>query len=387
MFIKKSVPQDQRDTLAKVLTLAISMNQELNQTPGGIGYNLPTGVNQGNYNQLLGIPSSLPIGAPTMNPMPIYAPQPQASQQFTAQASTWKNGTNNVPTQIQYASQPQTRNQQFDNMHPTNQVPTTASENQGSHISAEVEALKKMISQVTLDLSQLKMNPLGGYNQSQPYNNQQNYNNQNQNQRYNNKPYNRQWNMGLNNGGVNHDHPNARDNPNHAQSVNLADMNLLTNWCRLHDTASHSKVNCAQSERIIRIAQADSQPKDCSNDELDKVNTAMLVDTFLCKEFQAEVDGEPCVYDAQAFQTKNNYNLRSQGKALLTEPPPPIGGFVPLDANASNNPHPPQDFQGTCPKQVQGQDYVLKGSFDVTKEMERTATTMSLMEVLRYCPE
>lgn len=60
-------------------------------------------------------------------------------------------------------------------------------------------------------------------------------------------------------------------------------MNLLTILCRLHDTVVHSKVNCAQFEKIIRIAQADSQPKDCSNDEPDKVNIAMLVDTFLCK--------------------------------------------------------------------------------------------------------
>lgn len=51
--------------------------------------------------------------------------------------------------------------------------------------------------------------------------------------------------MGPNNGGVNHDHPDAQDNPNHTQSVNLADMNLLTNWCRLHDVAAHSEVDCA----------------------------------------------------------------------------------------------------------------------------------------------
>lgn len=55
--------------------------------------------------------------------------------------------------------------------------------------------------------------------------------------------------------------------------------------------------------------------------------------------------------------------------------------------NERKNPHPPQAFQGARPKQDQGQDYVLKGPFDVTKEMERIATTMSLMEVLRYCPE
>lgn len=36
---------------------------------------------------------------------------------------------------------------------------------------------------------------------------------------------------------------------------------------------------------------------------------------------------------------------------------------------------------------MQGQEYVLKGSFDVTKEMKRTATTMALMEVLTYCLE
>lgn len=65
------------------------MNHELNQTPGGIGYNLPIGVNQGNYSQLPNIPSPLPIGVPTMNPVPIYASQPQANQQFAAQALTW----------------------------------------------------------------------------------------------------------------------------------------------------------------------------------------------------------------------------------------------------------------------------------------------------------
>lgn len=80
MFIKKSVPQDQRDTLEKFFELAISMNHELNQTPEGIKYNLPIGVSQGNYNQLPGVPSPLPIGAPTMNLMAIYAPQPQANQ-------------------------------------------------------------------------------------------------------------------------------------------------------------------------------------------------------------------------------------------------------------------------------------------------------------------
>lgn len=64
-----------------------------------------------------------------------------------------------------------------------------------------------------------------------------------------------------------------------------------------------------------------------------------------------------------------------------------MGGFVPPNVNASNDPHSPQAFQGVCPRQAQGKDYVLKGSFDITKEMERIATTMSLMEVLRYCPE
>lgn len=87
------------------------------------------------------------------------------------------------------------------------------------------------------------------------------------------------------------------------------------------------------------------------------------------------------------LQTGNNYNLRSKGKASLIEPPPPRGGLVPPDANESNNPLPPQDFQGACPRQGQDQEYVVKGSFDVTKEMETTATTMSLMEVLRYFSE
>lgn len=64
-----------------------------------------------------------------------------------------------------------------------------------------------------------------------------------------------------------------------------------------------------------------------------------------------------------------------------------MGGFVPPDVNASNIPHPPLAFQGAHPRQAQGKDYVLKGSFDVTKEMERTVTTMSLMEVLRYLPK
>lgn len=77
-------------------------------------------------------------------------------------------------------------------------------------------------------------------------------------------------------------------------------MKLLTNWCRLHDIESHSEVNCAQFEKIIRIAQVDSQPTGFPNEELEKVNTTMLVDTFLYKEFQAEAEGEPCVYDAQA---------------------------------------------------------------------------------------
>lgn len=58
----------------------------------------------------------------------------------------------------------------------------------------------------------------------------------------------------------------------------------------------------------------------------------MLVDTFLYKEFQVEAENESCVYDAQAFQTRNNYNLGSQGKEPLIEPPPPKGRFVPLDA-------------------------------------------------------
>lgn len=78
MFIKKSMPKDQWDTLA------INMNEELNQTPRGVGYNLPIGIKQGNYNQLLRVPSSLPIGAPIMKTTPLYAPQPQASQQFSA---------------------------------------------------------------------------------------------------------------------------------------------------------------------------------------------------------------------------------------------------------------------------------------------------------------
>lgn len=80
MFIKKSVPQDQRDTLAKVFALAINMNHELKQTPREIEYNLPVGLNQGNYNQLPGVPSPLLGGAPTMNPVPIYASQPYANQ-------------------------------------------------------------------------------------------------------------------------------------------------------------------------------------------------------------------------------------------------------------------------------------------------------------------
>lgn len=87
------------------------MNHELNQTPRGIRYNLPIGMNQGNYNQLPGIPLPLPVGAPTMNPVPNYAPQPQANQQFVAQALTWKNNTNTAPTQMQYAGQAQGRSQ------------------------------------------------------------------------------------------------------------------------------------------------------------------------------------------------------------------------------------------------------------------------------------
>lgn len=162
-------------------------------------------------------------------------------------------------------------------------------------------------------------------------------------------------------------------------------MNLLTNWLRLHDTVSHLEFNCTQFEKTIRISQVNSQPKGCTNEEPEKANTTMLVYTFLYKEFQEEVEGEPCVYDAQAFQNRNNYKLRSQGKAPLIEPPPQKGAFVPRDANTSKNPPPPQAFQGTCPRQGQGQEYVVKGSFIVTKEMERTATTMSLMEVLRYC--
>lgn len=55
--------------------------------------------------------------------------------------------------------------------------------------------------------------------------------------------------MGPNNGGVNHDHIDARDNPNNKQSVNLSDMNLLTNWCRLHDTTLHSEVIIAPSSK------------------------------------------------------------------------------------------------------------------------------------------
>lgn len=65
----------------------------------GIGYNLPIGVNQGNYNQLPGVPSSLPIGAPMMNTVPLYAPQPQASEQFDAQALQWQNNANVTPFQ------------------------------------------------------------------------------------------------------------------------------------------------------------------------------------------------------------------------------------------------------------------------------------------------
>lgn len=72
---------------------------------------------------------------------------------------------------MHYAGQAQGGSQKFGNTNTTNQPPITAPENQGSHISIEVEALKKMISQVTSDLSQLKMNPSGGYNKSQPYNN------------------------------------------------------------------------------------------------------------------------------------------------------------------------------------------------------------------------
>lgn len=101
IFIKKSVPEDQRDTLAKFYVLAINMNQELNHTPGGIGYNLPIGVNQGKY----GVPSPLPIGAPTMNTVPLYAPQSQASQKFATQALQWQNNANVNPVQTQYTNQ------------------------------------------------------------------------------------------------------------------------------------------------------------------------------------------------------------------------------------------------------------------------------------------
>lgn len=84
-----------------------------------------------------------------MNPIPIYASQLQANQQFAAQLSTLQTNTNTAPTQTQYVGQVQGENQQFGNSNVANQFQTIMPESKGSHIFTEVDALKKMISQVT----------------------------------------------------------------------------------------------------------------------------------------------------------------------------------------------------------------------------------------------
>lgn len=90
---------------------------------------------------------------------------------------------------------------------------------------------------------------------------------------------------------------------------------------------------------MIRVGQADSQPKGCTTEEPNKINTAMLFDTFLFKEFEAEAEGEPHVFDAQTFQnTRSTYNLRSQAKGPFTTPIVPKDRQVPLDPTTSNNP-------------------------------------------------
>lgn len=92
------------------------------------------------------------------------------------------------------------------------------------------------------------------------------------------------------------------------------------------------------------------------------------------------------MYDAQGFQnTRGPYNLKSQDKMPLTEPALPKDGQVPPNPSASSNPPPPKASSTTYNKVEMNREPISRHIYDVTKEMEKTTTTMSLMDVLLYC--
>lgn len=144
------------------------MNQELNQTPEGICHNLPLGLTYGAYNQLFAPNLYTVVGAPTMNPLPWYAPQHFVNWQQATPTLPWYNTSQGQTNEQPYGMAYQ---QGVNNVVVAKEAPGVSSFEHTNHLSTAIEALKKMISQVTTKLGHLKVNPPAVKNQSQYYNN------------------------------------------------------------------------------------------------------------------------------------------------------------------------------------------------------------------------
>jgi hypothetical protein len=78
-------------------------------------------------------------------------------------------------------------------------------------------------------------------------------------------------------GGVPHNYQNVDDKP---RIANVAGLHFMTNWCKLHDTSAHLEVNCPKMEKMVKIAQVDSQSSQSnSNKDDSSVDTAMIFET------------------------------------------------------------------------------------------------------------
>lgn len=97
-------------------------------------------------------------------------------------------------------------------------------------------------------------------------------------------------------------------------TANVADLNFTMNWCRLHDTAAHSEVNCLEMGKIVKIAQANAPFQGASKKSGGSTDTAMDYNIFeeeLPFPNQEENEIVEDVYDTQAFQTKGGHFLRN----------------------------------------------------------------------------
>lgn len=166
----------------------------------------------------------------------------------------------------------------------------------------------------------------------------------------------------------------------------------MKNWCRLHDTTTHSEVNFPKMEKVVKIAQVDAPFQGASNKSGGSTDTAMAYDIFDEElPFPNQEDNEIVedVYDAQAFQTKGGHFLINQNRGPFTTSTPP-NNMVPLNQMADNNPPAPK---GPFDSQNKGDPpyfpkYQLKNDleFDFITEMQKQKTSLSFFDIMKWCP-